>query len=197
VWTIGLGTVLGLIIGAGALLSIQGVTGVAACLVTLGFTVWRERDAEPVLVRLYTEPEPRKGDQSGPEPRFIEPLAMVELPGGTFLMGSPDSDSEALSDEKPQYKVTVSAFCISRYPTTRRLYRDIVGSSPQEWSREKNDYLLPANSVNWFEAARFCNATPTVGKGVRLTDKATSINLRRYRPKIRRLSPPFSSLLSS
>ena len=83
---------------------------------------------------------------------------MVELPSGTFLMGSPDSDSEAFDDEKPQHKVTVSAFCISRYPVTRQLYRDIVGSSPEEWSREKDDYLLPANFVNWFEAARFCNA---------------------------------------
>ena len=59
-WTIGLGAVLGLIIGAGALLSLKGVTGVAVCLVTLGFTVWRAKDAEPEFVGPAVEPEPRK-----------------------------------------------------------------------------------------------------------------------------------------
>ncbi len=94
-----------------------------------------------------------------PEPPLDEPLDMVELEGGTFLMDSPKSDDDALDDEKPQHEVTVSAFCISRYPITRQLYRDIVGPSPEAWDRDRDtdDQQLPANSINWFEAARFCN----------------------------------------
>ena len=158
-WTIGLGAILGLAVGAAALLSLKGITGVAVCLVTLGLTVWRAKDAEPEFVGPDEEPKPPKEEpQPAPEPRFVEPLAMIELPGGTFLMGSPKSDREAFGDEKPQHHVTVSAFCISRYPITRQLYRDIVGSSPKEWSGDTKDQLLPATSVDWFQAVGFCNA---------------------------------------
>ena len=52
------------------------------------------------------------------EPPLVEPLEMVELPGGTFWMGSPDTDAQAYENERPQHKVTVSAFAISRYLIT-------------------------------------------------------------------------------
>ena len=157
-WTIGLGAILGLLIGTAALLSFKGVTGVVVCLVTLGLTVWRAKDAEPEYGPDEKPESPKEVSPPAPEPRFSEPLEMIELPGDTFLMGSPRSNSEAYDDERPQHEVAVSAFCISRYPVTRQLYRDIVGSAPKEWSRDTKDHLLPANFVAWFEAATFCNA---------------------------------------
>jgi formylglycine-generating enzyme required for sulfatase activity len=83
---------------------------------------------------------------------------MVELPGGTFWMGSPDTGAEAYENEKPQYQVTVSAFAISRYPITRKLYREICRTVPEAWKRDSDDDRLPANRVSWFEAVVFCNA---------------------------------------
>jgi formylglycine-generating enzyme required for sulfatase activity len=44
-------------------------------------------------------------------------------------MGSPDSDDDALEREKPQHEVAVSDFWISVYPITRKLYREILGTS--------------------------------------------------------------------
>jgi len=101
---------------------------------------------------LELAPEPE------PEPPLLEPLEMVELSGGTFWMGSPDTDAEAYDDEKPQHEVTVSAFAIGRYPITRGLYREICDTSPESWQRDNDDHRLPANDVNWFEAVSFCNA---------------------------------------
>jgi formylglycine-generating enzyme required for sulfatase activity len=43
---------------------------------------------------------------------------MVAIPGGSFLMGSPDSDTEAGKDEKPQHRVTVQPFLVGKYEVT-------------------------------------------------------------------------------
>ena len=93
-----------------------------------------------------------------PEPPFVEPLDMVEIAGGMFLMGSPDSDDLTQNSEKPQHEVTVSDFYISRYPITRQLYREIVKEAPEEWANDEDDQQLPANYVTWFDAVKFCNA---------------------------------------
>src|SRR5262245_51583575 len=52
------------------------------------------------------------------------PLTMIELPGGRFLMGSPDTDELASNDEKPQHMVTVSGFRIAATPVTAGLYNE-------------------------------------------------------------------------
>ena len=101
-----------------------------------------------------------------PKPRPVGPrvvvdipdlLEMVELPGGEFLMGSPDTDDLAGNDEKPQHQVFVSGFCLGRFAVTRGLWREILGSGRSEWKRDADDDRLPANHVNWFDAVGFCN----------------------------------------
>jgi formylglycine-generating enzyme required for sulfatase activity len=113
------------------------------------------------IFRLKQEEEASETEfvpQPEPEPEFIEPLDMVDIHGGTFLMGSPDSDEVTEDREKPQHDVRVSDFCISRYLITRQLYRELVEASPEQWANETDDQQLPANFVNWFEAVQFCNA---------------------------------------
>ena len=153
-WPLVLGSALGLGLGAGALWGIGGFLGAGVCLVVLGMVCWFARDAEPVLVGFDTASE------SAPEhvPPLVEPLDMVELSSGTFWMGSPDTDAEAYEYERPQHEVTVSAFAISRYPITRKLYRVICRTVPEAWKRDSADDRLPANSVSWFDAVVFCNA---------------------------------------
>ena len=85
-------------------------------------------------------------------------LEMVELPGGTFFMGSPDSDDMADDSEKPQHEVFIDDFAICRFPVTRKLYREVMEKTPEQWRKEQNDDQLPANYINWFEAVEFCNA---------------------------------------
>src|SRR5215510_14050626 len=108
-WPLALGSVLGLGIGAGALWGIGGFIGAVVCLMVLGTACWYARDAEPVLVRVDIAPTPQEASSATtlepapePEPPLVEPLEMVELPGGTFWMGSPDTDKEAYDDEKPR-----------------------------------------------------------------------------------------------
>lgn len=84
-------------------------------------------------------------------------LEMVELPGGTFRMGSPQDDEQAYSDEQPQHLVTVSGFAMSRCTVTRQLYRAVMGAGPRQWEREAGDAQLPANYLNWLDAVEFCN----------------------------------------
>jgi hypothetical protein len=90
------------------------------------------------------------------DPPFVEPLDMVELPGGTFQMGS--SDEDARDSEKPQHEVAVSDFAMSRYAITRQLYRQICVTTPESWASDEIDARLPANVVSWFDAIHFCNA---------------------------------------
>ncbi|MDH3601947.1 MAG: formylglycine-generating enzyme family protein, partial [Candidatus Tectomicrobia bacterium] len=125
------------------------------CLLVAGSALWVAKNAEPVWNEEVASPEP---PQPEPEPVWIEPLDMVELAGGAFWMGSPDSDEDAYDEEKPRYEVTLSEFCISRYPIMRQLYQDIMGVSPERWERDQEDDRLPASYVSWCDAVAFCNA---------------------------------------
>jgi formylglycine-generating enzyme required for sulfatase activity len=49
-------------------------------------------------------------------------LEMIAIPGGTFLMGSPDSEKEREAHEGPQHPVTVKPFWMAKTETTWDLY---------------------------------------------------------------------------
>src|SRR5262245_4495323 len=53
---------------------------------------------------------------------------MVSVEGGSFTMGS--SNSDANSDQKPAHKVTVSDFYIGQTEVTQDLWRAVMGSDP-------------------------------------------------------------------
>ncbi|MBN1608521.1 MAG: SUMF1/EgtB/PvdO family nonheme iron enzyme [Polyangiaceae bacterium] len=88
----------------------------------------------------------------GPPP-LVEPLEMIEVPGGTFVMGSPESDRERYDDEGPVHEVTLSPFAMARVPTTQKLYERITGKNPS--SHKAAD--LPVTDVSFFDAVSFCN----------------------------------------
>jgi formylglycine-generating enzyme required for sulfatase activity len=86
-------------------------------------------------------------------------LEMVYIPGGTFLMGSPDD--EGGSDERPQHRVTVPSFYMGKYPITQAQWR-FIASQPiidiylsPEPSHFKGDNR-PVERVNWYQAVEFC-----------------------------------------
>jgi formylglycine-generating enzyme required for sulfatase activity len=56
-------------------------------------------------------------------------LQMVLVPGGTFLMGSPDGEPEEEPNEKPQHEVTVPQFFMGRYPITQAQWKAVPYSS--------------------------------------------------------------------
>lgn len=51
---------------------------------------------------------------------------MVEIPAGSFLMGSPASEPERFDDEAPQRRVTIRAFAAGKYDVTLKQYSAFV-----------------------------------------------------------------------
>ncbi|WP_438044180.1 SUMF1/EgtB/PvdO family nonheme iron enzyme [Sorangium sp. So ce128] len=80
-------------------------------------------------------------------------IEMAVIVGGRFWMGSADEDVSAKPDERPRRQVLVAAFRMSVYPTTQRLYREVMGTNPGLPASDE----LPVNNVNWWDAIEFCN----------------------------------------
>ena len=77
----------------------------------------------------------------------------VWIEGGTFLMGSPETENWRIDDET-QHKVTVSGFWMSPYEVMQAEYQRMMGVNPSSFTGEN----LPVESVSWMDAVRFCNA---------------------------------------
>ena len=77
----------------------------------------------------------------------------VLIQGGSFLMGSPESENWRIEDEK-QHQVTVSAFYIDPYETTQAEYVRLMGENPSSYSGDD----LPVESITWLDAIHFANA---------------------------------------
>ncbi|MFO1432956.1 MAG: formylglycine-generating enzyme family protein [Candidatus Competibacteraceae bacterium] len=91
------------------------------------------------------------------EPRRVKDgeLVMVDLPGGRFLMGSPDSDDMARDNEKPQHEVTIGYFRIGVTPVTVELYRAVMSKPSSPGSETEG--RQPITDVTWYDAIEFCN----------------------------------------
>jgi len=78
------------------------------------------------------------------------------IPPGTFRMGSPDTDHNARSQERPQHAVTLTrGFLLQRTPVTQEQWFAVMGTDPS--------YLLkgprrPVEHVSWLDAVKYCNA---------------------------------------
>lgn len=74
------------------------------------------------------------------------------IKGGTFQMGSPESEPERSSDEI-QHSVTVGNFYISKTEVSQKEYQEIMGDNP---SATKGDDL-PVTNITWYDAVQYCN----------------------------------------
>ncbi len=95
-------------------------------------------------------------------------LNMMLIPGGTFLMGSPETELQRFSRESPQHKVTVPSFFMGRYPITQKQWHIVAGweeierkldpdpSSFKEPYEGKERWTRPVEGVSWEEAKEFC-----------------------------------------
>jgi formylglycine-generating enzyme required for sulfatase activity len=90
-------------------------------------------------------------------------MTLVRIPAGKFLMGSPDSDKDASSDEKPQHRVRITRpFYLGATEVTQGQYRAVTGQSP---SRFEGSDDLPVEQVSWEDAIRFCEKLNELEKG--------------------------------
>jgi formylglycine-generating enzyme required for sulfatase activity len=111
--------------------------------------LWRMADsAEPVF-----EEDTLVAVEARPQRVRDGPLVMVDLPGGQFHMGSPDTDEMAHDNEKPQHTVTISGFRMAVTPVTAGLYNEVMQKEPLP----EEEARLPAADVTWYDAIEFCN----------------------------------------
>ena len=110
---------------------------------------------------LELERSPTALENKKPEPSqaqsFIEQLGndikleMIAIPGGKFMMGSPEG--EGGDNEQPQHEVTVPAFYMGKYPITQAQYQQVMGNNPSDFKGDQR----PVENVSWNDAVEFCN----------------------------------------
>jgi formylglycine-generating enzyme len=85
---------------------------------------------------------------------------MIKVEGGTFKMGSKDSDKSADNDEQTEHTVTVNDFEICKFEITVWQWREFVKANklkmPVEpvWGWQDN---YPINNITWDEVVTYCN----------------------------------------
>ena len=98
---------------------------------------------------------------------FVEQLSdlaclnMVEIPAGSFLMGSPLDEPERYNDEGPQHEVTLGAFFMSSTLITQAQWRAVAALPRQERDLSPEPAYfkgddLPIEQVSWHDAMEFC-----------------------------------------
>jgi formylglycine-generating enzyme required for sulfatase activity len=104
-------------------------------------------------------------------------LDMVKVGGGSFTMGSPQSEKDRKQDED-QHSETVQTFYIGKFEVTQAQWK-AVASTPQveqPLSPEPEGFKggdLPANNVSWFDAVEFCaRLSKMTGRKYRLPTEA-------------------------
>ncbi|MDB9536597.1 bifunctional serine/threonine-protein kinase/formylglycine-generating enzyme family protein [Dolichospermum planctonicum CS-1226] len=96
-------------------------------------------------------------------------LEMVEIPAGTFYMGSPENEAGRSDDESPQHQVTVPSFFIGKYPLTQAQYEAIMGDDPAYFTGNNR----PVEQVSWNNAVAFCQKlSQKTGKNYKLPSEA-------------------------
>ena len=79
-------------------------------------------------------------------------LEMVKIPGGRFLMGSPQTEVGRNDWEGPQHYVDVPEFFMGKYPVTQAQWSAVMGNNPSRFKGANR----PVENVSWKDATKFC-----------------------------------------
>jgi formylglycine-generating enzyme required for sulfatase activity len=100
-------------------------------------------------------------------------LDMVLIPGGTFVMGAPESEEGSRSNERPQHIVNIEPFFLGKYSITQAQYTAIMGKNPSRFNGEPDSPERPVENVSWNDAVEFCQRlSEQSGKDYRLPSEA-------------------------
>jgi formylglycine-generating enzyme required for sulfatase activity len=98
--------------------------------------------------------------------RFIQRLGkdvslhLVQIPGGTFVMGAPETEPNSRPCEQPQHRVTVPPFYLGTYPVTLDQWRAVMGARPADMKSAERAFRQsgrqPVVRVSCGEAEEFC-----------------------------------------
>jgi formylglycine-generating enzyme required for sulfatase activity len=88
-------------------------------------------------------------------------LDMIWIPGGSFWMGSPETEVGRDAHESPQHAVTLQSFCLGRFPITQAQWHAIA-QLPQvqrPLNLDPSNFKgkdLPVDQVSWHDAVEYC-----------------------------------------
>jgi formylglycine-generating enzyme required for sulfatase activity len=139
----------------------------AASLVLVVATLWKPANREEGPGATSPSPETTEQPPHPVKPR-TPAIEMVAIPTGSFLMGSPEGDSSARADERPQHLVHIThPFLLGRTQVTQAQFMEVMGHNPSAFSDKGIDAPKvtgmdtsqhPVESISWEMAIAFCNA---------------------------------------
>ncbi len=98
-------------------------------------------------------PEPVNSSEAEEQEMNIPvPENFVLITGGSFDMGSPDTEPWRGKDET-QHQVTVSSFYMDAFELTQEEYQKVMGENPSNFPGER----LPVENISWLDAINYCN----------------------------------------
>ncbi len=129
------------------------VTGILA-VVVVGVVAWHELETWRAFRRDFESLG--QIEQGYPEYQHRETgIVFVGLPGGTFLMGSPETESGRQVYEGTVYKVRLSPFLIAKCEVSQAEWQKVMGNNP---SCDEGE-TLPVHIVSWKDCQNFCRKT--------------------------------------
>ncbi|MDB9523027.1 SUMF1/EgtB/PvdO family nonheme iron enzyme [Dolichospermum circinale CS-1225] len=98
-------------------------------------------------------------------------LDMVQIPGGSFMMGSSESEKGRYKSESPQHQVNVPGFSMGKFVVTQEQYQQIMGNNPSHFTEK--GAKRPVERVSWNNAVEFCKKlSQNTGREYRLPSEA-------------------------
>ena len=79
-------------------------------------------------------------------------FAMVNVDGGTFMMGAGDEQVDAGASERPAHEVTLSDFSIGQTEVTQELWVAVMGTNPTNF---RGNLQRPIDCVSWDDCQMF------------------------------------------
>ncbi|MFM5945541.1 MAG: formylglycine-generating enzyme family protein, partial [Dolichospermum sp.] len=88
-------------------------------------------------------------------------IEMVLIPGGTFIMGSPEGEKRSRDRERPQHEVTIKPFLMGKHPITQTQWRAIAALEKVDIDLKSDPSCFkgdnrPVECVSWSHAQEFC-----------------------------------------
>jgi formylglycine-generating enzyme required for sulfatase activity len=80
-------------------------------------------------------------------------LEMVGVPGGEFLMGSPEGEEGRENNEGPRHHVAIQAFSIGKFEITQAQWKAVMGGNNPSYFIGDD---LPVEGVSWDDSKEFC-----------------------------------------
>nr|WP_238553691.1 bifunctional serine/threonine-protein kinase/formylglycine-generating enzyme family protein [Fortiea contorta] len=105
-------------------------------------------------------------------------LEMVAIPGGKFLMGSPDNEPGRNNSESPQHTVTIQPFFMGKFPVTQSQWKAVTALPKVQIDLNPDPSHFkganrPVEKVSWDDAIEFCaRLSKKTGKIYRLPSEA-------------------------